>query len=100
MFGLLDVAALADRPADVVAGQVAHAERAHREAELLDRLVHLLRRGALVQQEAGLAAVLLDHAVADDRESVLVRQLAEHIGEVIVPIPSEGPTCTAAGVKV
>jgi hypothetical protein len=66
MFGALGGAALADRPADVVAGQVAHAERAHGEAELLDRAVHLLRRGAFVQQEAGLAAVLLDHAVADE----------------------------------
>ncbi len=64
--GPLGGAALADRPADVVAGQVAHAERAHGEAEPLDRLVHLLRRAALVQQEAGLAAVLLDHAVADE----------------------------------
>jgi hypothetical protein len=36
------------------------------KAELLDCLVHLLRRGAFVQQEAGLAAVLLDHAVADE----------------------------------
>jgi hypothetical protein len=49
-------AALANGPADVVAGQVAHAERAHGKAELLDGLVHLLRRGAFVQQEACLAA--------------------------------------------
>jgi hypothetical protein len=64
--GLLDVAALPDVPADVVAGEVAHAERPHRHAELLHRLVDLLGRGALLQQEAGLARVLLDHAVADE----------------------------------
>mmetsp|Transcript_21061 Transcript_21061/g.81577 ORF Transcript_21061/g.81577 Transcript_21061/m.81577 type:complete len:639 (-) Transcript_21061:1062-2978(-) len=63
---LLDIAALANGPADVIAGQVAHSEGAHREAELLDGLVHLLRAATLVQQEAGLAAVLLDHAVADE----------------------------------
>jgi hypothetical protein len=34
MSALLGVAALADGPADVVAGQIAHAERAHRKAEL------------------------------------------------------------------
>src|SRR5258707_138403 len=44
--GALDGAALADGPADVVAGQIAHAERAHGEAELLDGLVHLGGRGA------------------------------------------------------
>ena len=36
------------------------------KAELLDGLVHLLRGAAFVEQEAGLAAVLLDHAVADE----------------------------------
>src|SRR6185503_2695506 len=62
----LGVAALADRPADVVAGEVAHAEWAHREAEFLERLVHLLRRGAFLDQEERLAQVLLHHAVADE----------------------------------
>jgi hypothetical protein len=64
--GLFLVAALADGPADVVARQVAHAERAHGHAEFLHRLVHLRGRAAFVQQEAALAAVLLDHAVADE----------------------------------
>ncbi len=39
---MLGVVALADVPADVIAGQVGHAKRAHREAEALDGLVHLL----------------------------------------------------------
>jgi hypothetical protein len=64
--GLLDVAALADVPADVVAGEVAHPERPHRHAELLHRLVDLLRGRAFLEQVARLARVLLDHAVADE----------------------------------
>src|SRR5581483_1129994 len=41
--------ALADVPADIEAGKIAHAERPHREAEVLDRLVDLLRQCALLQ---------------------------------------------------
>src|SRR5690606_23074194 len=33
--GLFDIAPLADVPADVVAGEIGHPERAHRETELL-----------------------------------------------------------------
>ena len=63
MFG---VAALANRPADVVAGQVAHAKRAHGHAELFHGLIDLRGRATFVQQKAALTAVLLDHAVADE----------------------------------
>src|SRR5690606_34043912 len=62
--GLLDAAALADGKADVVAGQVTHAERAHGPTEGLGGLVHLLHRGALFHQQEGLTGVLLEHAVA------------------------------------
>ena len=63
---LFDIATLANRPADVVTGKVAHAERPHREPEFLDGFVDLLRRAALFQQKAALTTVLLDHAVADE----------------------------------
>src|SRR6202022_1786071 len=60
------IAALADRPADVVAGQIAHAQRSHRETELLDRAVDLRGQRALFEHEKRLAEVLLDHSVADE----------------------------------
>src|SRR5262249_50463401 len=60
------VAALADVPADVEPGHVAHRERAHRHAPLVGRGVDLLRRAALVDEEERLLAVLLDHAIADE----------------------------------
>ncbi len=58
--------ALADRLADVETGQVAHGERPHGHAEVAQRPVDLLRRGALFQQEFRLAAILENHAVADE----------------------------------
>src|SRR6266702_7690618 len=64
--GLLAVAPLANGPADVVARQIRHAERAHRHAPAFQRAVHLPGRGPFLQQEQGLADVLLDHAVADE----------------------------------
>src|SRR3954469_15461772 len=60
------VAALADLPADVEAGHVAHLERAHRQPPLVRRRVHLLRGAAFVEQEQALLPVLLDHAIADE----------------------------------
>jgi hypothetical protein len=45
--------ALARGPADVQAGQVAHAERAHGHAVALQRAVDLLGQGAGVQQALG-----------------------------------------------
>ena len=65
-FRLVDIAPLADIPADVITRQVAHAERSHRKAEFLDCLVDLLRQAALLQQETSLTTVLLDHAVTDE----------------------------------
>ena len=52
--------------ADVAARQVAHAERPHREAEGLDRGIHLLRARAFVDHGERLHEVLVDHAVADE----------------------------------
>src|SRR5262252_2286056 len=62
----LDVAALADVPAHVVAGEIAHAERSHRHAEALKRTIDLRRRSALLEEEQGLAQILLEHAIADE----------------------------------
>src|SRR5712691_9818643 len=59
-------AALADAPADVETGEVAHGERAHGQAEVGEHLVHLLRRRALQQQALGLLGALVEHAVADE----------------------------------
>ena len=60
------IAPLAYCPADIVAGQVAHAERAHRKAESLNRFIDLLGRAAFFKQKPGLAAVLLDHPITDE----------------------------------
>ena len=62
----LDVAPLADAPADVEAGEVAHPERSHRHAEALERGVDLRGRRAFLDEEHRLAQVVLDHAVADE----------------------------------
>ncbi len=51
--GLFLVAALANRPADVVTGQIAHAELAHGKTEFLDRFVHLSRGAAFFDQVKG-----------------------------------------------
>ena len=59
-------ALLARAPADVDAGEVAHRERPHREAELGERAVHVLRQRAFEQQLLGLDAARRQHAVADE----------------------------------
>jgi signal transduction histidine kinase/CheY-like chemotaxis protein len=59
-------AGLADAPAHVEAGQVAHRERPHGEAEVHQHLVDLLRQRALQQQPLGLHAPLMEHAVAHE----------------------------------
>src|SRR5450830_279739 len=64
--GLFKVAAFANGPANVVARQVTHSERAHGKAKFFHRFVNLRRGAALVQQKATLAAILLDHAVANE----------------------------------
>src|SRR5581483_5924007 len=65
-FGMFLVTALADVPADVVAGEIAHAKRSHRHAPLLERAIDLRRGRALFEQEQRLARVMLDHAIADE----------------------------------
>src|SRR6185369_9434884 len=58
--------ALARGPADVQAGEVAHAKRPHGHAELLQRAVDLLRQRAGVDQALRRGAVAREHAVADE----------------------------------
>src|SRR6267142_435387 len=58
--------ALADVPAHIETGEVADAERAHGKAEILDHLVHLLRKRAFLEQEAGFAEIAVQHPVADE----------------------------------
>src|SRR6267378_2408310 len=64
--GRLLALALADAPADVEAGEVAHRERPHREPEVVEHPVHLVRQGALKDELLGLVAALMEHAVADE----------------------------------
>src|SRR6185295_9166909 len=61
-----DAAPFPDAPADVEAGEVAHGERAHREPEIRQHLVDLVRRRAFQNQLLGLQAALVQHAVADE----------------------------------
>src|SRR5207247_4210055 len=49
--------ALADAPADVQTRQILHGEGAHGEAEVVDDLVHLLRRCTLLHEELRLAEI-------------------------------------------
>src|SRR5262249_31759326 len=72
-------AAPADRKADVVAGEIAHRERPHGEAETLDDAVDLLGCRALLEQELRFRAVVHEHAVADEAVAVAGehRDLAE-----------------------
>src|SRR5476651_1124027 len=58
--------ALADAPAHVVAGEVAHGERPHREAVVVDHLVDLLGKGAFLHHVGRLDAARAQHAVADE----------------------------------
>ena len=60
---------LADAPADIETGEVAHGERPHRKAEAGDRLVDLLRRRALEQQTLGFERAGAQHAIADEAEA-------------------------------
>src|SRR6185503_11797225 len=75
--------ALADAPADVVAGKVAHRERAHREAVVVDHLVDLLREGAFLHHVGRLHAALAQHAVADEAlaDADQHRDLADPLAE-------------------
>src|SRR5213594_4030584 len=57
---------LADPPAHVEAGEIAHRERPHRESEIVEHLVHLLRERALEDEPLRLLAALVEHAVADE----------------------------------
>ncbi len=57
---------LTNRLADVEAGQIAHGEGPHGHAEIAQRGIDLLRRGAFLEQELRLAAVLEQHPVADE----------------------------------
>src|SRR5881409_1265422 len=57
---------LADPPAHVEAGEVAHRERPHGKSEIVEHLVHLLRERALENEPLRLLAALVEHAVADE----------------------------------
>ncbi len=78
-----ELASLADLPADVVAGQIPHRQRAHGETERLDDAVDLLGRCALLQEELRFRAVEHEHAVADEAVAVAGehRDLAERLAE-------------------
>src|SRR5882724_358032 len=75
----LHALALADAPAHVEAGEVAHREGAHREAEVGEDLVHLVGQGALEDQLLGLAPALVQHAVA--HEAVADADQHRHLGD-------------------
>ncbi len=70
--------------ADVDAGHVEHGEDAHGHAEVLQRAVDLLRRGALHHAALGLAAVGVHHAVADEAVADLGddADLLDRLGDV------------------
>jgi len=57
---------LAQRPPDIEAGEIAHAKRTHRHAELLKCRIDLLRQGARHDEIMSGRAVSSQHAVADE----------------------------------
>ena len=54
------------RPADVEAGEIAHRERPHRQAEIVEHAVDVPGHGAFQDQLLRLALALRQHAVADE----------------------------------
>src|SRR2546425_2360178 len=62
----LHAAALPNAPADVETGEVPHRERTHREAEVVEHAVHLVRQRALEDDLLGLDPALVQHAVTDE----------------------------------
>ncbi len=53
-------------PANVEPGEIAHSERAHRKAEVVEHPVDVPGHGALENQLLGFALALEEHAVADE----------------------------------
>src|SRR5262245_25794210 len=76
----LHALALADAPAHVEAGHVAHGEGAHGKAEVVEDLVHLLGQGALQDELLRLAPALVEHAVA--HEAVADADQHRHLGDL------------------
>jgi hypothetical protein len=64
--GILRIQPFADRPADVVAGQVGDSIRPHGETEALERPVDLLRQRARIQQKIHLPEIGVQHPIADE----------------------------------
>src|SRR5262245_8196317 len=60
----------ANAPADVESGQIADGKRPHSHSEFVKRAVDVLRRRALFDQELRLAAVLMQHPVADEAVAI------------------------------
>ena len=52
-------------PADIIARQIAHAERAHGKSKVFNRAVNLFHRCAFVEHKHRLTGILLDHPIAD-----------------------------------
>src|SRR6185503_298786 len=75
----LHALALADAPAHVQAGEVAHRERTHREAEIGEDLVPLVGQRALQDELLGLAPALVEHAIA--HEAVADADQHRHLGD-------------------
>ena len=71
-------------PADVEAGEVAHRERPHREAEVVEHAVDVPRHRAFQHQLLRLALALRQHAVADEAgaHADQHRDLADLLGEL------------------
>ena len=61
---------LANPPADVQAGQIAHGQRPHRHAVVVQHGVDLFDLGPFLQQELGLALIVVEHAIADKPAAV------------------------------
>src|SRR5262249_12057834 len=70
----------ANAPADIESGEIAHRERPHRETELDDRRIDLVRQRALEQQPLGFDRAPRQHAVAD--EAVAIADHDRHLADL------------------
>ena len=81
--GHLVLGLFADFVADVQAGKVAHRQRAHRHAELVERGIDVLHLGPLFDEECRLPHVGAEHPIADKPPAIADEHadLAELLGD-------------------
>ena len=84
------------RHCDIDAAHVVHGENPHRHAEIGERAVHLLGRGAFFHQELRLAHVGEHHAIADEAPAVAHHHA--HLAQLLRERQRRGDNFLAGGL--